>query len=50
MQADFDLRPISVNDLAARRTELLDPAVIDVLLLVLRATCRRPRNTRSTSS
>ena len=34
MQADFDVRPIAVNDLAAKGTQLLDPAVIDVLLLV----------------
>lgn len=34
MQADFDLRPIAINDLAAKGTAALDPAVIDVLLLV----------------
>jgi ABC-type uncharacterized transport system involved in gliding motility auxiliary subunit len=34
MQADFDLQPITVNDLAAKGTAALDPAVIDVLLLV----------------
>ncbi len=34
MQADFDLRPITINDLAAKGTAALDPAVIDVLLLV----------------
>jgi ABC-type uncharacterized transport system involved in gliding motility auxiliary subunit len=34
MQSDFDVRPIAVNDLAAKGTQVLDPAVIDVLLLV----------------
>lgn len=34
MQADFDVRPIAVNDLAAKGTAALDPAVIDVLVLV----------------
>ncbi|MFE0755688.1 Gldg family protein [Inquilinus sp. NPDC058860] len=34
MQADFDLRPIAINDLAAKGTAALDPAEIDVLLLV----------------
>lgn len=34
MQADFDLRPVTINDLAAKGTAALDPAVIDVLLLV----------------
>ncbi|HEY9346275.1 MAG TPA: Gldg family protein, partial [Inquilinus sp.] len=34
MQKDFDLRPVTINDLAAKGTAALDPAVIDVLLLV----------------
>ncbi|MBW8724964.1 MAG: GldG family protein [Inquilinus limosus] len=34
MQADFDVKPVTIADLSAKGTAALDPAVIDVLLLV----------------
>lgn len=34
MQKDFDVRPVAINELAAKGSQALDPAVIDVLLLV----------------